>query len=298
MIENLPRDIALDILSRLPIISIIQMKSVCKAWYALTRDGCLPGMYDARANNKNPGLILHCDCLKRNKLYFLDCGKGPDKFSNKVRRIDTKLKSLIPEYQVVGSCNGLICIADALYFNPMIVCNPLTGNLVELPKSNEYPERERISRFLHLAETWRSLGSLPLSLDQNPSEALLNGALQWCLSAAVCGSDGVIEIRIMKEYNVKESWMKDYVIGTYLPISLNQTASRPPWKKSTQSKGDVQVVCNLKNGEILLQYMNGALVLYNPENEEFKDLLIPGLPKWFCTIVHVESLFFVQRNEI
>ena len=78
MIDNLPQDIALDILSRLPITSLFQIKSVCKVWNALTQDQCLPDLYDARANNRNPGLIFHCDCLKQNKLCFLDCGDGPD----------------------------------------------------------------------------------------------------------------------------------------------------------------------------------------------------------------------------
>ncbi|OMO76917.1 hypothetical protein COLO4_25431 [Corchorus olitorius] len=388
MIQNLPRDIALDILSRLPISSLDQIQYVCKTWYGLTRDRSLPIVFNAHASNRNPGLILHSDCLKQNKLYFLENSDGADQcYSNKVRRIDAKLKSFINEYQIVGSCNGLICLADALYFNPMIVCNPLTGNVIELPKANEYPRREvalgfgyhpttkeyKVVRLLYSVnihhgiwsmksdfqvltlgtKTWRRLESLPLSLDQNPSKALLNGALHWvtarnkttcfpgpglkiisfdlanetfreiplpscgsldvcnfelvvlgqCLSAAVCHSDGSTEIWRMKEYGVKESWIKDYVIRAYMPISLNPTAASAlmyarPWKKSTESKGVVQVVCILKNGVILLQYMKGAFVLYNPVNKEFKDLVIPGLPKWFCTIAHVESLSFdeIWRN--
>lgn len=234
------------------------------------------------------------------------------------------LKSFIQEYQVVGSCNGLICMADALHFNPLI------GNFLDLPKAKEHPGREvafafgshlttkeyKVVQLLYFVnndhgcglvklyfqvftrgtETWRSFGSFHLSLDQDPSEVLLNWALHLvttrckashlpgpclriisfdiaketvveiplpargsldicnynlvvlgqCLSAAVCGSDGSIELWIMKECDVKKSWIKDYVIGAYLPISLSQTAGRPlysrPWKKSKQSKGAVQVV--------------------------------------------------------
>ena len=109
----------------------------------------------------------------------------------------------------------------------------------------------------------------------------------------------------MKEYNVKDSWIKDFLTVAYLPISLNQTAGPSTVLKAMEEvnrkQGAVQVVRTLKNGEILLRYMNGALVLYNPEKEEFKDLLILGLPKWFCIIVHVENLLpfqRIQRNEV
>ncbi|XP_021278596.1 F-box protein At3g07870-like [Herrania umbratica] len=268
------------------VLFLLHIKPVCKAWFALSHDQHLPGNYDARADKRNLGFILHCDCLKQNKLYFLDCVDGPDQHSNKVRGIDTKLNSFSPEYQVVGSCNGLICVPNALYFNPMIVCNPLIGNFVELPKPNESLGREvapgfgyhpttkecKVVRLLYFVnidhgswliksnfqvftlgtKTWRSLGSLPLSLDQNPSEALLNGALHWVttrhkaacapgpglkiisfdirLFGAMCRSDGSVEIWVMGEYNVKESWVKDYVIGAYLPITLNQTV-RPPYSR-------------------------------------------------------------------
>ncbi|OMO76949.1 f-box family protein [Corchorus olitorius] len=80
-----------------------------------------------------------------------------------------------------------------------------------------------------------------------------------CVSATVCHSDGSIEIWRMKQYGVKESWIKDDVIHGYMPIILNSTEASSmyarPWKKSTESKEVVQVVCVMKNGEILLQYM-------------------------------------------
>ncbi|XWS28506.1 hypothetical protein CRYUN_Cryun25bG0075500 [Craigia yunnanensis] len=280
-------------------------------------------MYDTRANNRNPGLILHCDCLKQNKLYFLDCDDGPDQYSNK--------------------------------FNPMIICNPFTGNFVELPKAYEYPGREvalgfgyhpttkeyKVVQLLYFVnidhgcwlmksdfqvftlgtDKWRSLGSLPLSLDQNPSEALLNGALHWVTMRhqAPCVPGPCVKIisfdiakETFREIPLPPCGSLDIcnnhlvVLGQCLSGAVCGSDGTPPpysrpWKKSTQSKGAVQVVCTLKNGEILLQYMNGALVLYNPENEEFKDLVIPGLPKRFCTIVHVKGLFSfqeIQRNEV
>ena len=42
---------------------------------------------------------------------------------------------------------------------------------------------------------------------------------------------------------------------------------------------------------MLLEYENGALVSYNPETDEFRPIVIDGLPKWCCTIVHFETLY-------
>lgn len=116
-----------------------------------------------------------------------------------------------------------------------------------------------------------------------------------CLSAVVCNDGGQIDIWVMKEYGVKESWTKEYVIGDRLFRSLSERKNARPsssiWKKPTLSKGRIQVLCSLRNGEMLLEYENGALVSYNPETNEFRPIAIDGLPKWFCTIVHFETLY-------
>ncbi|KAJ0021214.1 hypothetical protein Pint_31739 [Pistacia integerrima] len=145
-------------------------------------------------------------------------------------------------------------------------------------------------------------------LDPGPSKALLNGALHWAtkrydedqqVQVHCLGNNKGIEI-FMNEYNVKDSWMKKYVIGTYVPSSLRQdmrmNMDSQIWKERRLGKGGNRVICILKNGDILLEIENGALVSYDPAREEFKELLISGLPKWFCTIVHVESLFQVEAN--
>lgn len=124
--ENLPLDVALDIFSRLPITALVRAKCVCRTWRALAQDPRLPIIYHARASTRNPCLILHCDSPIQNKLCFVSInGDNPDQNSSRVRRIDAKLKSIMAEYQVVGSCNGLLCVSDAFYFNPIIVATRL-----------------------------------------------------------------------------------------------------------------------------------------------------------------------------
>ncbi|KAJ4704883.1 F-box protein [Melia azedarach] len=382
--ENLPHDVALDILSRLPITTLIQIKCVCKSWRALAQHPRLPSMHHARAYTRNPCLILHCDFLIPNELYFVTLGNRTEQHNSELRRINTRINSAVTEYRVVSSCNGVLCISNTLHFDPIFACNPFAGYLMELPKPFKYPDQKvalgfgyhpttekyklvRITYYIkthHTArviscsyksdvqvltlgdDSWRSLGpvSIPWRVDPGTSEVLLNGALHWltkcydrypfvclqiisfdlaeenfrqierptcgsldacnyhlvvlrgCLSAVHClDDDEQIEIWIMKEYNVKESWSKDYVIRTtYLPTSLSKNSLQNSKIRKTMLGRAIKVVCGLKDGEILLEYENRTLVLYNPEREEFQDVLSSGLPKYFRTITHVESLLTVQ----
>lgn len=398
--ENLPREIHLDIFSRLPIISILHIKCVCKAWHnalAQSQDPRLPIMFSIRANQRNPSLILHCDSPIVNKLCYI----SSDNYSNsKVLKIVPPFMSNMTEYQVVGSCNGLLCISDALYFDPVYVCNIFTGDYIELPKTSHQLEQEVALGFGNVPATkeykivrvvnynnnhrtlrlrgwsersdvqiltigstelaWRSLGAIHWKLDLRPSEAFINGALHWvttrryqrglhlrivafdlaeekfkeierpmcgslnnvsnfhlvnlrgCLSAvAVVCQDGrsLIEIWVMQVYNAKESWTKDYVISTVNIYSIvgavnnRGVGARPKskmWKHNrTPSRGEnvgIEVVCMMRNGDILLNYEEGVLVLYSPHSGNFKELGFSGLPRWFSVITHVETLFSVEAT--
>ncbi|CAL9000330.1 unnamed protein product [Prunus brigantina] len=108
----------------------------------------------------------------------------------------------------------------------------------------------------------------------------------------------------MKEYGSKESWTKEYVIGESLFRSLSERRNSRPssriWKRPTLSKGKIQVLCSLRNGEILLEYENGVLVSYNAESEEFQQLMIHGLPKWFWLLPSqntIHSPYLLSRFE-
>ncbi|KAF5185861.1 F-box protein [Thalictrum thalictroides] len=90
-------------------------------------------------------------------------------------------------------------------------------------------------------------------------------ALDGCLSVADSSSDEDIELWIMKEYNVKESWIKlvirrryveDAVFKNVIPISF--------WK----------------NGELLLLYGSTILVSYEIESGRYTPLEIEGLPAY------------------
>lgn len=379
--ELLPCEIVHDILSRLPITSLIQFKCVCRAWRALAQDPQLVSQYLSYTTNNDPCVILHCDLPIRNQLHFVDfAAHNEDK--DKVKRINPPFWPMLPEFDVVGSSNGLLCLSDSLYHDALYIYNPFTTKYLELPKSLQYPDQEVVLGFGFLPKTkeykvirivyyrnghstyprsrrivypqsevqilslgspvWRSLGKASYQLvRRSSSEALVEGRLHWisrpcrykpsrrlvsfdladeqfrevpkpdcgglnrcnyhlvvlrgCLSAAVYCNYGRLEIWVMKEYNVKESWVKEYNIGAYMPKGLKQNLDRPfkIWKNASNGRV-VRALCLLKNGEVLLEYKSRALVSYDPKQGKFKDVLLQGTPNWFQAVVHVGSLNWID----
>ncbi|KAL5581728.1 hypothetical protein UlMin_014170 [Ulmus minor] len=373
--ENLPREIVFDILSKLPISSLVQFKYVCRSWRFLAQDPHLVEFYNTRSVENNPCLIFHCDFPIRNQLYFVDFDANNNE-KEVVKKIQTPFCASMPEFDVVGSCNGLLCLSDSLYNDALYVYNPFNRDYRELPKTVQYPNQETVFGFgFHpgtkeykvvkiiyyrkgnrgyknrfrfsspLSEvlvftlgssTWRSLGRVAYYLHQWPAQVLVHGRLHWvtwprrhrtgrnlisfdladeqfrevpkpdvglrrcdyhigvisgCLCAAFYFSYGKLEIWVMKEYEVKESWVKAFTIGSHMPKAVKQDANQSFNISKIAVKGRlVRILCVLSSGEILLEYKNRALVVYDPKTGKFKDLVFQGMPNWFQTIVHVGNL--------
>ncbi|KAK9185503.1 hypothetical protein WN943_025859 [Citrus x changshan-huyou] len=131
---------------------------------ALALDPRLPSLHQGRANAENPGLILHCDFPSSNELYSVNL----EQYNNQITSINARLKSSISEYHIVGSSNGMLCIASALHSKPIFACNPFGRDFIELQSGLG-------------DDAWRSLGRplIPWRVNPGPSQALLNGALHW-----------------------------------------------------------------------------------------------------------------------
>ncbi|PIN15644.1 hypothetical protein CDL12_11711 [Handroanthus impetiginosus] len=103
---------------------------------------------------------------------------------------------------------------------------------------------------------------------------------------------GAFNIWSMKEYGVKESWMKVYHIGVYYPVAMisdEQERSYHIWRNMFGKKL-VKVLYVMKSGELLLEYRGGDLVSYDLYDKTFKELRFDGMPRLYQTIVHVGSL--------
>ncbi|GLT51010.1 hypothetical protein SLA2020_244590 [Shorea laevis] len=109
------------------------------------------------------------------------------------------------------------------------------------------------------------------------SLSVLNG----CLSAAGLVDTLHCDIWVMKQYRVKESWVKQF---SFLPYFLGG------WPRF------FTVICALKNGEILLLYNSSSLVSYDPVENRFKTLQISGLPNRFQALPFLPSLFSAKAT--
>ncbi|PRQ19104.1 putative F-box associated interaction domain-containing protein [Rosa chinensis] len=293
----------------------------------------------------------------------------------------------MPEFDVVGSFDGLLCLADAVNNVALYIYNPFTKDYIQLPRTTQYPNRHRhvvfgfgyspltevykvvkityynghgeyygyrdcrtyYSKFPRLSDVqifttgrpiWRSIGSASHYLDASPAETLVNGRLHWatwtsrrlrsggqlvsfdlydeqfrevptpefgsrrcihplvvggCLAAVGLSIIWQLDIWVMKEYGVRESWVRQWSIGRHIPQTLEQklddeVGNYRPWTISRIADKARDVVIRVLNvsesGHILLEYKSRALVLYDPTNGKFIELEFEGMPRWFQTVVH------------
>ncbi|CAN0927223.1 F-box protein At3g07870 [Linum grandiflorum] len=382
--DLLPTELIQDILSRLPITSLVQFRCVCRSWRTLAADPHLTILSLRAAAPEDPCIILHCDYPIRNQLYFADLAADGDE-KHRVRRIQSPFWSAMPEFDIIGSCNGLLCLSDSLYGDAIYVYNPFSGKHLELPKSSQYADQEvvfgfgfhprtkqyKVIKIVYYRNTgstrpghprsrrtvfplsevqiltlgspeWRIQGQISHQLVRRPGEALVNGRLHWvtrprrynpvrrvvsfdledeqfrevakptsgglsrcnftlvavrsCLAAAVYCNYGRLEIWVMKEYNVKESWVKEFSIGAYMPKGLKQNVEIRSCKiwRTGGFNGRVRVLGVLKNGEVLLEYKSRVLVCFDGKSGKFRDLKLRGVPKWFQANAMVGCLNWID----
>ncbi|GLT51014.1 hypothetical protein SLA2020_244630 [Shorea laevis] len=146
----LPPEILLEILSRLPISSLIHFKTTSHAGYDLIADPRLPRMFHNRVSDSNPYLILYNYNFVVSgpwQLYFVDS----EGCSRRVRKIDPPQHS--EANNLVGSCNGLLCVS---YPNPnptidgssathsVLIYNPFVGDAVRIPPANRFLDQSEV----------------------------------------------------------------------------------------------------------------------------------------------------------
>ncbi|XP_026414360.1 F-box protein At3g07870-like [Papaver somniferum] len=135
--KNLHHDIILNILSRLPYQCIINCKLVCKRWRDLL-------------SNIKAGLVFKLGSF-RGRLYY-----GGEEYCDDINihekeysyetlpemdnlyPLDDQLEPLRALGDLVGSCNGLVCLKifdlDAWVQDSIYICNPVTREYIYLPK--------------------------------------------------------------------------------------------------------------------------------------------------------------------
>ncbi|XP_054817837.1 F-box protein At3g07870 [Prosopis cineraria] len=374
-LTRLPRELVLEIFSKLPVSSLVNFMYVCRSWRSLAQDPSI-APHLSSITKTNQCLIFHCDTPIRSQVCFADFNSSPGNIQ-KVTTLLPIFTSSMPEFDVVASWDGVLCLFDSLIGDKLYLYNPFTNFFARLPQPVRHPNREVVIGFGFVQKTqefkvvqiintnpskdspkqkvppssktlilslgsskWRDIGEVGYHFVQCSSQIIVNGRLHWvtqprnrcsalvsfdltnevfelvqkpcsealkkyeyhllvikgCLSAAFYCRQGRLEIWVMKNYGVKESWTKEFSIRKHVPNGLTEN-ELDCWgmkfmKTMSRARG-VRAVCVLNNGEILLEYKGKALATYDPTKRKFKDLQIQGIPKWF-QVVHAGSFNWID----
>ncbi|XP_042518377.1 F-box protein CPR1-like [Macadamia integrifolia] len=357
-VPNLPLDVIMIILYRLPVKCLLRFRCVCKSWRNLISEPSFVEMHLRRSIENNLNLIISKDFFH---FYSIDYNVCEDE-KRAVKLNETQL----PNFMRVCSCNGLLCLSNR---DNAFLWNPSTREVKQLPdcpvkfqsgiyyswgigydpKANEYKVirianiyKSELHLFPHQTEVmictlgtdlWRSLENIPWFIDSRVSAMVVGGVPHWlatkrgscikqsiisfdvrveefrevqwpmnncngqqfcllsriylgvirgCLSILSRGFGECLEIYVMKEYGIRESWTKEFKFR--LPIEYRDVLY-------SMSFGF------LKNGEVLLlQSFRTKLLLYNPENDKVSDVSVRGYRDWAILGSYAESLVSLESK--
>ncbi|XAR62780.1 hypothetical protein NMG60_11017653 [Bertholletia excelsa] len=216
-LPDLPPEIIHEILLRLPVTSLLQFRSVCKLWCSLISTSQFVKAHLNLASKKtdysHQKLVFSCI---RPDFNLKSCSLLPllnEQSSNAVE-VDYPLKDLHESVWILGSCNGLLCIAigeDAVF-----LWNPSARKSKKLPCSGVrlrddsvtiygfgYDEsiddykvvgifrivgsgasfETEVKVYTMRTNSWRKIGDFPHGIPLDDSGTFANGKLHWAAIA-------------------------------------------------------------------------------------------------------------------
>ncbi|KAK9285776.1 hypothetical protein L1049_024977 [Liquidambar formosana] len=133
---NLPNEIVFDILSRLPVRSLLRFRCVCKSWNALISDPHFVKTHLNRAttsdNNtyqQSQRILILSETVQ--SMDFETSSGDPS-----VVELDSLSKISKCSLFIAGSCNGLVCLECN---QDIFLCNPATREYRKLPTPGHCP---------------------------------------------------------------------------------------------------------------------------------------------------------------
>ncbi|XP_047337094.1 putative F-box protein At3g16210 [Impatiens glandulifera] len=133
-IDQVPNHILADILSRLPIKSLIQCRSVCKSFlYLISAD---PGFRSLHLSRSTPELLLYHFRSKKMILFDSDADQAhllPPRFDRPY------------DMTIVNSCRGLLCLRSLRTSFPFYVFNPISMEFTLIPNPMPIESKDSVS---------------------------------------------------------------------------------------------------------------------------------------------------------
>ncbi|KAH7849342.1 hypothetical protein Vadar_016556 [Vaccinium darrowii] len=126
---EIPGDVLMDILSRIPAKSLHRFKSVSKHWYSLILNPYFISLHHSRAQSY--------DCIFADRVFNVYTRKSSiHLLSNQKSIQDVDLSFItsphvIKDTRLYGSCNGLLCLFNQ---SDIVICNPAIREFRVLPQ--------------------------------------------------------------------------------------------------------------------------------------------------------------------
>ncbi|KAK4413274.1 F-box protein [Sesamum alatum] len=138
LFTNLPSELIINILSRLPVRTIISCKCVCKSWLNLLDT---PEFARSHLSISVPGLILYESLRHVEHFEIFEFEDEPDLerhelHYNSITKISSKefINEDHPGLGIQGSANGLVCFRKiGQHPETVYICNPITRDYIQLP---------------------------------------------------------------------------------------------------------------------------------------------------------------------
>ncbi|KAJ8420739.1 hypothetical protein Cgig2_010909 [Carnegiea gigantea] len=177
---DLPVDSMFDILLRFPAKPLMQFKSVCKLWYQII---CSPHFANLHFDKT---LTLTLTQMGNANLRFifsspyLSCADF-DTFGN-ITELDHPLRKIGQGFvDVVGSCNGLLCLCKCYYDSDLTLYNPTTRTI--LKSSDEFlntPFWNEVMVYSLRADSWTRVRDFPHHFSPRCKDGVFcHGNLHW-----------------------------------------------------------------------------------------------------------------------
>ncbi|MCI05396.1 F-box protein, partial [Trifolium medium] len=207
-------------------------------------------------------------------------------------------------FDVVNSCNGLLCLCEPFNNDPLVVCNPVTGEFIRLPKvikrsmttlysgigfhakTNEY----KVVRIVYGVNveinvagtpTWRNvrvdgLPSPPTFFQHN---VICMGALRDSLYVCNASLPSPVDVWIMKNNDTGILWTKVFT-----------------WRRELHRDSLYRPLKHLDNGICILEYCSKKGFIYYDTKNRPKNFLVCGTQeeKLLEVIPHIPSLISLK----
>ncbi|KAK4592940.1 hypothetical protein RGQ29_017183 [Quercus rubra] len=265
---NVPIDIALNILARLPVKPVMRFRCVCKSWDSSITN---PNFISTHLNNNNNtnkddddddrGYLFHMPNVITRTMYSSSSSSNPvctvvcDRTFNRISEHPIPSDLLINFAEIVGSFNGLLCLAEygngATYDEVIYLWNPSIRKFKRLPRTWLSQYDWDATGFAYHSERDDYKVVKIYSPSSNRIKRPEVEAEVYSLS-----SDSWTRVGISLRPNVVVSKVKDYSSASFVNGALH-------WLVSV-SEGEVEV----RNRKIILSF--------DVDDDKFGEIALPG----------------------